>query len=90
LLRLLRNAVLLLVGLVLLLAVAGATYQSIATQAEARRSPEIGRMIDVGGYRLKINCTGQGSPAVVLEAGLSSSWAICALVRGIGPGSLPP
>ena len=69
--RLLRDAVLVLVGLVLLLAVAGATYQSIATRAEARRSPEIGRMIDVGGYRLKISCTGQGSPTVVLEAGLS-------------------
>lgn len=69
--RLLRNAVLVLVGLLLLLAVGGATFQSIATRAEARRSPEIGRMIDVGGYRLKINCTGQGSPTVVLEAGLS-------------------
>jgi pimeloyl-ACP methyl ester carboxylesterase len=68
--RLLRNAALILFGLVLLLAVAGATYQSIATRAEARRSPEAGRLVDVGGYRLKINCTGLGSPTVVLEAGL--------------------
>jgi len=68
--RLLRNAALVLVGLVILLAVAGATYQSIATRAEARRSPEAGRLVDVGGYRLKINCTGQGTPTVVLEAGL--------------------
>jgi pimeloyl-ACP methyl ester carboxylesterase len=69
--RVLRNAALVLVGLVLLLAVAGATYQSIATRAEVRRSPEAGRLVDVGGYRLKINCTGRGSPTVVLEAGLS-------------------
>jgi hypothetical protein len=56
--RLLRNAALVLVGLVILPAVAGAAYQFIATRAEARRSPEAGRLVDVGGYRLKINCTG--------------------------------
>src|SRR5258708_31555848 len=68
--RLLRNAALVLVGLVILLALLGGTYQFIATRAEVRRSPEAGRLVDVGGYRLKINCTGQGSPTVVLEAGL--------------------
>ena len=37
-----------------------------------------GQMIDVGGHRLYIECTGSGSPTVVLQAGLgasSSSWA---------------
>jgi pimeloyl-ACP methyl ester carboxylesterase len=36
-----------------------------------------GRMIDVGGHRLYIECTGSGGPAVILQAGLgasSSSW----------------
>ena len=35
-------------------------------------------MIDVGGHRLYIECTGSGGPAVILQAGLgasSSSWA---------------
>ena len=68
--RLLRNVALVLVCIAILLAVVGATYQSIATRDEARRSPEAGRLVDVGGCRLKINCTGQGSPTVVLEAGL--------------------
>ena len=27
-------------------------------------------MVDAGGFRLKLNCTGNGSPAVILEAGL--------------------
>jgi pimeloyl-ACP methyl ester carboxylesterase len=34
-------------------------------------------MVDVGGYRLHINCTGSGSPTVVLESGWgdsSASW----------------
>jgi pimeloyl-ACP methyl ester carboxylesterase len=37
-----------------------------------------GKMIDVGGHRLYIECTGSGGPAVILQAGLgasSSSWA---------------
>jgi pimeloyl-ACP methyl ester carboxylesterase len=29
-----------------------------------------GQLIDVGGYKLHISCTGSGTPAVVLEAGL--------------------
>jgi pimeloyl-ACP methyl ester carboxylesterase len=35
-------------------------------------------MVDVGGYRLHLNCTGSGSPTVVIEAGwgdTSASWA---------------
>jgi pimeloyl-ACP methyl ester carboxylesterase len=34
-------------------------------------------MVDVGGHRLHINCTGTGSPTVVIDAGLgdwSTSW----------------
>jgi pimeloyl-ACP methyl ester carboxylesterase len=40
-----------------------------------------GRLVDVGGHRLYIECTGSGGPAVILQAGLgasSSSWAIIA------------
>ena len=36
-----------------------------------------GEMVDVGGYRLHINCMGEGSPTVILETGsgvLSLSW----------------
>ena len=37
-----------------------------------------GQSYDVGGYRLHLNCTGSGSPTVVLKSGLgefSASWA---------------
>jgi pimeloyl-ACP methyl ester carboxylesterase len=39
----------------------------------------IGRLIDAGGHRLHINCTGEGSPTVVMESGaldLSLVWAL--------------
>ena len=53
-----------------MLAIAGALYEGLAHRADARRFPEPGRPVDVGGFRLKLNCTGAGSPTVVLESGL--------------------
>ncbi len=69
-----------LLGLVvalLVLAVAGAIYQAIATERAERAYPPPGEMVDVGGYSLHINCVGQGSPTVVLDAalgGFSAQW----------------
>ena len=65
-------------AIVVLLALAGATYQGVTTSLERRRYPHPGRLIDVGGHQLQIHCTGRGAPIVVLEApaaGLSESWA---------------
>jgi pimeloyl-ACP methyl ester carboxylesterase len=49
----------------------GATYQAVKSRADALRFPQEGRSIDVGGFRLNLNCTGQGHPTVILEAGLT-------------------
>jgi len=59
----------------LALAVFGAIYQAIATERAERAYPPPGEMVDVGGYSLHINCVGQGSPTVVLDAGLGSMSA---------------
>jgi pimeloyl-ACP methyl ester carboxylesterase len=64
------------IGIVLLV-LAGAAYQSVATAVDARRYPPPGEFIDVGGHRLHLYCQGEGSPTVILEAGamsFSSSW----------------
>ncbi len=66
-----------LAGLLVLL-LAGAIYEPLAEAADAKAFPPPGRMIDVGGYRLHLNCTGSGSPTVVIETGwgdLSESWS---------------
>jgi pimeloyl-ACP methyl ester carboxylesterase len=34
--------------------------------------PPLGKLVDIGGRRLHIHCTGSGSPTVVIEAGASS------------------
>ena len=63
--------------LIIGLALVGYIYEPIAEAADAKAYPPPGQMVDVGGYRLHINCTGTGSPTVVIEAGLgdwSTSW----------------
>jgi pimeloyl-ACP methyl ester carboxylesterase len=67
------------VGLIAVLALAGASYEAIAAAGDARRYPPPGQLVDVGGYRLHIQCVGAGSPTVVLDAGLggaSLDWSL--------------
>jgi pimeloyl-ACP methyl ester carboxylesterase len=43
----------------------------------AAKYPAPGKLVDVGGYRLHINCQGQGGPTVVMESGngnFSLNW----------------
>lgn len=68
--RPLRWICLLVVGLAVLLAIFGISYQAIKGRADALRFHEDGRLVDLGGYRLNIDCTGKGSLTVILEAGI--------------------
>jgi pimeloyl-ACP methyl ester carboxylesterase len=66
-----------LVSLMVLMLV-GYIYEPIAEAADAKAYPPPGQMVDVGGYSLHINCAGEGSPTVVIEAGWgdsSAGWA---------------
>ena len=44
-------------------------YEPLAEAADAKAYPPPGKLVDVGGYRLHIDCAGSGSPTVVIEAG---------------------
>ena len=71
------KALLWLVVALLVLAVVGAIYQAIATELDERAYPPPGQLVDVGGHTLHINCIGQGSPTVIMEAanlGMSAHW----------------
>lgn len=61
-----------------LLTIAGAATEAIARGKMAKRFPPAGRLVDIGGRRMQIDCRGQGTPTVVLESGLdflgSLSW----------------
>ena len=56
-------------------ALSGATYQWLATRQELAATPPPGHLIDIGGYRLHLWCTGDGAPAVILDTGLGGSSA---------------
>ena len=53
---------------------AGVLYQLTSLFHERRSHPMPGRLVDVGGYRMHIDCIGQGSPTVVLDSGLGDSF----------------
>jgi pimeloyl-ACP methyl ester carboxylesterase len=59
----------------LVLIVVGTIYESAAEAADMRAYPPPGQMVDVGGYRLHINCTGAGSPTVVIDVGWGD-WSL--------------
>jgi pimeloyl-ACP methyl ester carboxylesterase len=61
-----------LLALTVLLAVSGATYEAIMATGDTKRYPPPGQLVDVGGHRLHLHCVGQGSPTVVLDAGLGA------------------
>jgi hypothetical protein len=65
-----RKVLLTILGSIWLLPVVGAAYQILGSRMDAHRSPEPGHLVDIAGYRLKINYAGSGSPTVVLESGL--------------------
>jgi pimeloyl-ACP methyl ester carboxylesterase len=71
---------------VLALASIGGGYQTLGAAADAKAYPMPGQLIDVGGHRLHLRCTGAGAPTVVLEPGageMSSNlgWIAPAVAR---------
>jgi len=62
-------------GLIVVTAPTGATYQWLATRQDLAATPPPGQLIDIGGYRLHLWCTGNGAPVVVLDAGLGGTSA---------------
>lgn len=63
---------------VLALASLGTAYEDVAAARDTHSNPAPGRMFEVNGHRLHLDCRGQGDPTVVLFNGLgevSASWA---------------
>lgn len=58
---------------------AGVIYQQIGLRRQRQRLTPPGSLIDVGGHRLHVTCSGAGNPVVVLESGIAASslsWAV--------------
>lgn len=58
---------------VLGLAAVGGGYATVSTTLQARTQTPPGMLVSVGDHRLHLQCTGSGSPTVVLEPGLGGA-----------------
>ena len=57
----------------------GIFYQAVSEALDRRRHPPQGELVDLGGFRLHLNCIGQGTPTVVMDAGGSApsiTWGL--------------
>jgi pimeloyl-ACP methyl ester carboxylesterase len=70
-----------LLGTLAVLPLAGAMYQAIVTWRGRRRFPPPGRLVRVNEGRMHIHSTGEGTPTVVLESGMGASCLSWTLVQ---------
>jgi pimeloyl-ACP methyl ester carboxylesterase len=61
-----------------ILAIGGVIFEAISRQQVAKKYPAPGKLVDIGGRKMQLDCRGSGSPTVILESGLdpfgSLSW----------------
>lgn len=69
--KILQAAVIIILSLIGLLAVLG-IYQATALSTIREQFPAPGQLINVQGHLMHLNCTGSGSPTVVIDAGNGS------------------
>jgi len=70
----LKKLVLSVLGILVLALFASALYNSACVRLLQSRYPVPGTLYQVNGHAMHLYCTGTGSPAVVLEAGLGDDW----------------
>jgi pimeloyl-ACP methyl ester carboxylesterase len=74
-----RRSLLALVVLVIVLALVGSAYQILGNLRDPRRFPQRGRSVQIRALKLNIDCSGQGSPTVILDSGMgvpAVGWAM--------------
>jgi pimeloyl-ACP methyl ester carboxylesterase len=68
--RILLALIVLLVGI----AACGFLYENVSEARDQRFNPMVGERFDVGGFKMHIDCMGQGSPAVIFDSGLGDTY----------------
>ena len=63
------NLIMLTLSVVVISLLIGIFYQAVSEALDRRRHPPQGELVDIGGFRLHLNCIGQGTPTVVMDAG---------------------
>lgn len=79
--RVTERVVLSLVVLIAVAAGASSAFNALATHYYWATNPMPGKFYEVGSYKMHIYCTGQGSPTLVLDAGLGFDWTLWGAVQ---------
>lgn len=60
--------------LLLVFAAAGFLYENIFEARDQRFNPMPGQRVDVGGFKMHIDCLGENGPSVILDSGLGDTY----------------
>jgi pimeloyl-ACP methyl ester carboxylesterase len=60
----------------------GGAFATVTRAEQSSTYPAPGRLYDVGGHRLHLDCVGSGSPTVVIENGLGGMSALWSRITG--------
>ncbi|WP_010480470.1 alpha/beta fold hydrolase [Acaryochloris sp. CCMEE 5410] len=74
-----ENWLVLSLGILILGLLVGMVYQRVGQAFDQHKYPPPGQLVDIGGFRLHLNCLGQGTPTVVMDAGGSApaiAWGL--------------
>lgn len=63
-----------LILLTIFAAVCGFLYENVSEARDRRFNHMSGQRFDVGGFKMHIDCMGQGSPAVIFDSGLGDTY----------------
>ncbi|MGK0293583.1 MAG: hypothetical protein ACI9U1_001980, partial [Porticoccaceae bacterium] len=77
--RKLKLFFLILIGSVIVISLSGFAYQLIMEESDHVDYPAPGKIYQIDGLGLHLDCRGEGSPTVIMEAGLTSgslSWLL--------------
>jgi pimeloyl-ACP methyl ester carboxylesterase len=69
-----RIVVFVVVGVGVFIAAAGFFYENILESRDRRFHPMPGELVDVGSYKMHIDCMGQGTPTVIFDSGLGDAY----------------
>lgn len=68
-------------AVLVILSIAGATWNFLATRHDRNANPPPGHLHEVNGHAIHLYCTGEGSPVVILESGRGDDFTIWGKVQ---------